>query len=187
MKCERESRVLISESADLRPRKKVCHERGGFESLPNEIVLLILEKLAEDGVGATAPVPWVCRRWNALFKRGSFAKLKRSRACENFAYLGSVSLLKWAREQHKCPWNKWTCDVAALCGHVGVLKYAHEHGCHWDEWTCVCAACGGHLGALKYAREHGCPCGSKTRSYADASRHPHILEYLHANGCRELY
>ena len=46
---------------------------------------------------------------------------------------------------------------AAEGGHLECLKYAHENGCPWDEWTCSMAAFNGHLECLKYAHENGCP------------------------------
>ncbi len=30
-------------------------------------------------------------------------------------------------------------------GHLGVLKWARENGCPWDEWTCAIAASKGYV------------------------------------------
>ena len=38
-----------------------------------------------------------------------------------------------------------------------MLQWLRKHGCPWDEWTCAMAAAGGHLKVLKWARKHGCP------------------------------
>ena len=54
------------------------------------------------------------------------------------------------------PWDKSTCNSAALNGHLNCLKYAHENGCSWDKWTCHWAAERGHLDCLKYLHENGC-------------------------------
>ena len=50
-----------------------------------------------------------------------------------------MDVLKYAHE-NGCPWDKITCQGAALGGHLHVLKYAHEKGCPWDEVTCGGAA-----------------------------------------------
>ena len=57
-------------------------------------------------------------------------------------------MLKYAHE-NGCPWDEWTCSMAAGGGHLKVLKYAHENGCPWDRWTCSKAADGGHLEVLR--------------------------------------
>jgi len=37
------------------------------------------------------------------------------------------------------PWNKKTCELASLNGHLDCLSYLHEHDCPWDQWTCACS------------------------------------------------
>jgi hypothetical protein len=102
--------------------------------------------------------------------------------CICAAHLGSVRLLKWARENHLA-WSAGTCHHAALNGHLPALKYLHENGCPWDEYTCLQAAINGHLPALQYLHENGCPWDSTT-CYCAANRgHLPALQYLHENGC----
>jgi hypothetical protein len=71
-------------------------------------------------------------------------------------------MLKWARAIG-CPWDKWTCRLAAKGGHLEVLKWARTNGCPWDGRTCAFAAKYGHLEVLKWARENGCPWNAHTR------------------------
>jgi hypothetical protein len=71
---------------------------------------------------------------------------------EKIALCGNVWLMKIAHE-NGCPWNKWTCELAAKNGHVDCLKYAHENGCLWDEWTCAWAIAGGHADCMNYANK----------------------------------
>jgi hypothetical protein len=71
-------------------------------------------------------------------------------------FVGSTQRLAWAKD-NGCPWNAWTCALAARSGLVEVLRWAREHGCDWDEETCAKAAESGHLEVLKWARVHDCP------------------------------
>ena len=64
-----------------------------------------------------------------------------------------------------CPWDKWTCCVAAENGHLECLKYAREHGCDWDADTCARAAKKGYLECLEYALARKCPGSAR---YAEA-------------------
>ena len=62
------------------------------------------------------------------------------------------------------------CDIAAIKGHLGCLKYLHENGhleclkylhengCTWNkDMCCIEAEKNGHLECLQYVRENGCP------------------------------
>ena len=53
--------------------------------------------------------------------------------------------------------TEMTCRFAALCGHLNMLKYAHEEGCPWDKRTCSRAAEEGHKEVLEWAIANGCP------------------------------
>ena len=56
--------------------------------------------------------------------------------------------------------------VAAVFGHLEVLKWARDHDCPWNETTCTKAVEGGHLEVLKWARKHGCPWTAAMRDLA---------------------
>jgi hypothetical protein len=47
--------------------------------------------------------------------------------------------------------------MAALNGHLSVLRWCRANGCPWDASTCANAAKNGHLGLLHWCRANGCP------------------------------
>jgi hypothetical protein len=44
--------------------------------------------------------------------------------------------------------NTQTCYIAALHGHLKILKWARKHGCSWNSGTCTLAGANGHFEAL---------------------------------------
>ena len=76
--------------------------------------------------------------------------------CNYAAELGSVRLLKWARENN-LDWSTYTCESAATYGHLSALKYLHENGCPWDSYTCFRAAYYECWDCLQYAVDNKCP------------------------------
>ena len=76
--------------------------------------------------------------------------------CDYAAGLGSVRVLKWARENNP-DWSEVTCELAAWNGHLPALKYLHENGCPWDSDTYRCAAGNKHWDCLQYAVDNKCP------------------------------
>ena len=75
--------------------------------------------------------------------------------CILAARCGALDLLTYAHEQG-CG-LRHVCTYAARHGHLECLKYAHEHGGKWGMLTCCDAARGGHWDCLRYAYERGCP------------------------------
>ena len=69
------------------------------------------------------------------------------------AETNKLELLKWAREEKKCEWDRWTINVAAEQGNLEMVKYCVANECPIDEWACADAAQNGHLEVLKYLRE----------------------------------
>ena len=95
------------------------------------------------------------------------------------AQTNKLELLKWAREEKKCKWDRWTIQAAARQGNLEMVKYCVANECPIDENACAYAADGGELEVLKYLREEvKAPWGSRTASYAAHNGHLHILEYL---------
>jgi hypothetical protein len=76
--------------------------------------------------------------------------------CENAAFLGSVRLLKWTRENNLA-WGPFTCHYAATHGHLPALQYLHENGCPWNLYTCHYAAHYKHWDCLQYLVDNKCP------------------------------
>ena len=99
--------------------------------------------------------------------------------CWQVAWTNKLELLKWAREEKKCDWDKWTIIVAARQGNLEMVKYCVANECPVDEGACTNAAENGHLEILKYLREEvKAPWNSWTADWAAERGHLHILEYL---------
>ena len=83
------------------------------------------------------------------------------------ALTNKLELLKWAREEKKCKWDKWTINTAAYQGNLEMVKYCVANECPIDEWTCAYAAKNGHLEVLKYLHEEvKAPWDSDTANWA---------------------
>ena len=57
--------------------------------------------------------------------------------CWRVAQTNKLELLKWAREEKKCRWDKWTINVAAEQGNLEMVKYCVANECPIDEWACA--------------------------------------------------
>lgn len=106
----------------------------------------------------------------------------RCGVCNAIAGLGSLELLKCARQQG-FPWSKATCALAAKGGHLEVLQWDRENGCPWDHHTCGQAGQGGHLRVLQWARQKGCPWNEWSLADAAAGGHLDLLRWARENGC----
>jgi hypothetical protein len=106
-------------------------------------------------------------------------KLIKRYFCYRVAETNQLELLKWAREEKKCNWDKWTINMAAFKGNLEMVKYCVANECPICEYTCTSAARNGNLEVLKYLREEvKAPWGSETTNWAAQNGHLHILEYL---------
>jgi hypothetical protein len=98
---------------------------------------------------------------------------------EKVARTNKLELLKWAREEKKCEWDRKTICAAASQGNLEMVKYCVANECPIDKWACAFAAGNGHLECLKYLREEvKAPWNSWTADWAAERGHLHILEYL---------
>jgi hypothetical protein len=99
--------------------------------------------------------------------------------CYQVAQTNKLELLKWAREEKKCTWDRWTITAAADQGNLGMIKYCVANECPIGTYACAFAAQNGHLEVLKYLREElKAPWDDCTASSAAQNGHLHILEYL---------
>jgi len=99
--------------------------------------------------------------------------------CWKVAQTNKLELLKWAREEKKCEWDKGTINAAACQGNLEMIKYCVANQCPIDADACAFAAEFGHLECLKYLREEvKAPWDSWTAKWAASNGHLHILEYL---------
>ena len=99
--------------------------------------------------------------------------------CWKVADTNKLELLKWAREEKKCKWDRRTIHAAAEQGNLEMVKYCIANECPIGAFACACAARYGHLEVLKYLREEvKAPWDWRTAAWAAGSGHLHILEYL---------
>ena len=99
--------------------------------------------------------------------------------CLEVAFTNKLELLKWAREEKKCKWDKQTINVAVRQGNLEMVQYCVANECPINEYACARAAESGHLECLKYLREEAkAPWDFKTAYWAAENGHLHILEYL---------
>jgi hypothetical protein len=104
--------------------------------------------------------------------------------CSQVAHTNKLELLKWAREEKKCKWDKRTINAAAYQGNLEMVKYCVANKCPIgtalrDAGACANAAENGQLECLKYLREEAkAPWNSSTAARAAENGHLHILEYL---------
>jgi len=73
--------------------------------------------------------------------------------CSRVAQTNKLELLKWAREEKKCEWDKSTICVAALQGNLEMVKYCVANECPIDGYG-VCMCCRKRSSrVIKYLRE----------------------------------
>ena len=102
---------------------------------------------------------------------------------EQVAYTNKLELLKWAREEKNCEWDKWTINVAALQGNMEMFKYCVAND-QYHVFSCERAAESGHLDCLKYLRETAkAPWDFRAVRDAHYYKHPECLQYLLDNNC----
>ena len=58
-----------------------------------------------------------------------------------------------------------------------MLQWAHQNGSAWHENICTIAAVGGHLEVLRWAHENGCPLDEETWYNADFRCRPYLIEH----------
>ena len=127
---------------------------------------------------STLEVAWEHFPWDA-YDRGVEEEMDETYFCWKVAQTNKLELLKWAREEKKCEWDKWTICGAARRGNLEMVKYCVANECPIDEGACAEAAVNGHLEVLKYLHEEAkAPWDYWTAKCAAGNGHIHILEYL---------
>jgi len=134
-------------------------------------------KVEEMSSISTLEVAWEHYPWGG---RGFLGKeMDEPYFCDKVAETNKLELLKWAREEKKCKWDRWTIHAAAFQGNLEMVKYCVANECPIDAEACAFAAQNGHLEVLKYLREEvKVAWNSRTASWAAKNGHLHILEYL---------
>ena len=118
------------------------------------------------------------------FPRGTYydeveEEMDETYFCEQVAETNKLELLKWAREEKKCEWDRWTIIAAARHGNLEMVKYCVANECPINVLACTWAAGNGDLEVLKYLHEEvKAPWESCTACWAAGGGNLHILEYL---------
>ena len=86
-----------------------------------------------------------CRRYRLWKLRGRINRCGRvwwdeRDFCWEVARTNKLELLKWAREEKKCEWDKYTINAAARQGNLEMVKYCVANECPIDEGS-VCTCC----------------------------------------------
>jgi len=106
-------------------------------------------------------------------------RLNETNFCTEAARTNKLELLKWAREEKKCEWDKETINVVASRGNLEMMKYCVVEGCHISHVTSEYAGANGHLHILKYIHKDPMAiCFPLPVRSAARKGHLHILEYL---------
>jgi len=95
---------------------------------------------------------------------------------------GHLEVVKYLRKLG-IPWNVGTYSNAAKNGHLELLKWCRANQCPWNEMTCSLAALNGHLELLKWCRANQCLWNELTCSHAASNGHLELLKWCRANQC----
>ena len=135
-------------------------------------------KVQEMSSISTLEVAWEHYPWGTWGHEYSEYR-NESYFCWRVAQTKKLELLKWAREEKKCKWDKYTINMAVCQGNLEMVKYCVANQCPIDTSACAYAAGKGHLEVLKYLHEEAkAPWAYDTANCAALTGHLHILEYL---------
>jgi len=135
-------------------------------------------KVEEMSSISTLEVAWEHFPWEA-YDYDAEEEMDETYFCWEVAQTNKLELLKWAREEKKCEWDRWTIHTAAEQGNLEMVKYCVANECPVNAEACACAAFNGHLEVLKYLREEvKAPWNLGTAIRAARNGHLHVLEYL---------
>jgi len=152
-----------------------------LEDLPEVVGRFVLPALDPTALALLARVR---RGWHAVVVSSGLpcAGITEGAPLRVTEFCGTVDRLAWAKA-NGCPWNEWTCVLAARGGGIEVLKWARVHHCPWDSRTCASAAAGGHLDVLTWAREHHYPWSESTCAQAAVGGHLDVLMWAREHHC----
>ena len=90
---------------------------------------------------STLEFAWEHFPWGGTYNHGMTEELMdETYFCSRVALTNKLELLKWAREEKKCEWDRWTINLAASQGNLEMVKYCVANECPIDEWACAHAA-----------------------------------------------
>lgn len=108
--------------------------------------------------------------WEATFKLGtnpSFVNDTRSKctiwanssilanSSKTHSYIVPVLMTycKLQRTRTICPWDRWTCILAATYGRLHIIQWCRKHDCPRDECECAFATENGHFQTLQFVEK----------------------------------
>jgi hypothetical protein len=103
--------------------------------------------------------------------------------CWLAALEGHLPVIKWAIE-NEYPFNPYNCMLSAIdLKKIDILYFFKELGYSWNSQMCSVAACEGKLEMLKFLKKQLCPWDEETCSLAALEGHLDILEWAFKNEC----
>lgn len=132
---------------------------------------------------------WDYVAYSVYYQDSSYTSIIQNHTCKDVDLMHYVAEKGYMKammylHSHGCPWDTFTCEVAAKYGMLVCLKYAIENGCPWNRKNvCYQATLHGHLNCLMYACEHGGECDKDTAAVAALNDSTECLEFLYDHGC----
>jgi hypothetical protein len=94
---------------------------------------------------------------NYFYELSVINNTEKEELCSQAAYIGSLTLLRAARENNYS-WDESVCTRAAVNGNLDCLKYADQNGCPMDCYIYIDTLKSGHRDCFKYVANK---CGLK--------------------------
>jgi len=129
---------------------------------------------------STLEYMWNIISWGRKFDDGTVKD--QAWFCQQVVRTNKLELLKWAREEKKCEWDKRTINKAASVGNLEMLKYCFANNCPCDGHQSCCNAAGkGQLDCLRFLFDKMKPSREtvgKAAGMAVENGHIDILKYF---------
>lgn len=94
---------------------------------------------------------------------------------------GCTDTVDFVRTEGGCKLTSDVLGMAALKGHLNLIKHVRRLRVEWDDRVCWLAAYNGHLDVIKWARSDGCPWDPYWNlQVARQRKQPHVEEYCKA-------
>eukprot|EP01117_Protostelium_nocturnum_P013338 TRINITY_DN4968_c0_g1_i1.p1 TRINITY_DN4968_c0_g1~~TRINITY_DN4968_c0_g1_i1.p1 ORF type:complete len:392 (+),score=128.58 TRINITY_DN4968_c0_g1_i1:147-1322(+) len=134
--------------------------------------------MVQAAVGGHISIIEYCKNNDKEWDEYAALPLIAMRAAEN----GRLEVVKWAVD-NKLPLEEESiCSLAALNGHLDVIKYARSIGLSWNAQTCSCAAERGHRNVIEWARQNNCKWDAQVCESAAQGGQWEMLKWLREEG-----
>lgn len=124
------------------------------------------------------------RRWEqmALDTAKDINSSEPFRACDMAAIGGHLDVLK-ALRRHRVPWDAVTFEKGIRGKHGRVIHWLKKENCPTYDGCCDAAAAIGDKALLIWLKAKGCSWGPTTINEAAKARHFRLVHWLYRNGC----